>query len=602
MGQDRAKMAQDGPKMGQDGPKTALRWPKLAPIRPEDGTKLAPSWPKMAQYGPKMAPRWRKKAPRWPKMAPKWPWHVAGPGALHLALTICSSCRVYCIRAFVCCVRQAMWVDTPAALQRQTLLLLILCGILYKYACSKASDCQAVVEAVRSGKEAGISATALMRVFLVADRMYAKAGAATAVQHILDDERWSFTATRMERLRRVLQRLPSASRRKMIGSFGLNSGDLWVRAFTPAGVHIRSTQSAKSVKSANKFTTRFAKSAESAKSTKKAIKPTKKSIKKVIKVDAAAATKRCKELEELAAGLVEFGLFSKKLLLWHDIYKKALKVHMYGAYGAVRLARNASLVRQSMGLPVLIEDEHAWRAILRMHKNVQSAGKLLGLDESNVSFAKDMAEQIEQMVTKFNKGGAAFRTNHITLGCMAILACEYDCVLRKAHHLRVKCAASAASAQDDEDDDDEHRLSAAKWLWRCLPQSEDGVRQLRRRVLAAMFRSPDACSGWDRCSAVSSLTWLHAKNMLKPASDVSVKPPRPWFLVLVRSQNDEDSILSVSSESDESAQSAESSDVEVVVESAESADESEMQVVESESDVQLVENESDEQGELIWSL
>lgn len=457
------------------------------------------------------------------------------------------------------------------------------CGILYKYACSKASDCQAVVEAVQSGKAAGISATALVRVFLVADRMFAKAGVTIAVQHILDDENWAFTATRMKSLWRVLQCLPSASRRKMIGSFGLNSGDLWVRAFTPAGVHMRSTQSAKSVKSARKFTKRSAKSAKSAKSTKKHTKPAKNFIKKVIKSDTAAATQRCKELEELAAGLIELGLFTKKLVLWHDVYKKAVKVHMYGAYGAVRLARNASLVRQSMGLPVLIEDEHAWRAIFHMHKNVHSAAKLLGLDESGVSLAKDMTEQIEKMVTKFNKGGAAFRTQHITLGCMAILACEYECVLRKAHGFRAKCTVSAASAHDDDDDEDKQRFSAATWLWQCLPQTEDGVRQLRRRVVAAMFRSPDACSGWDRCSAVSSLTWLHSKDMLKPASDASGKQLPSWFAAFLSPQNNEDSILSVSSESDESAEPSD-----------ESIAESKTQVVESESEVQLVESESDE--------
>ena len=82
----------------------------------------------------------------------------------------------------------AMWMDVPAALHRQTLLMLILCGILYKFACAKASDCQAVVEAVASARKARVSAIAMTRIFLVADRMFAKTGVAVAAQHIIDDK------------------------------------------------------------------------------------------------------------------------------------------------------------------------------------------------------------------------------------------------------------------------------------------------------------------------------------------------------------------------------------------------------------------------------
>ena len=475
-----------------------------------------------------------------------------------------------------------MWVDGPAAMHRQTLLLLILSGILYKYACAKASDCQAVVEAVGSGRKARIRGIALVRVFLVADRVFAKAGVKVATQHIFDDEQWAFTTGRMEKLRRVLLRLPSASRRKMTGPFGLNSGDLWIRSFTCAGVRSQLAKSTKSDKPAvgakattNKSTKRCTKAAKSAKSAK--------SAKKFAKVDTAVAMKRCKELEGFAASLDKLGLFTNKMLLWHDVYQEALKIHLYGVYGAVRLARNASLVRQSMGLPVLIEEEKAWRAILRMHKNVSSAAKLLGLGESDVSDAKDAAEQIKTIVSKFNKGGAAFRTATITLGCMAILACEYECVLRKVCGFGVKSAAAAADAVDDSE---ELRRNAATWLLQCLPRTEVAVRQLRKRVLAAMFRSPDAYSGWDRCSAVSTLAWLRSKDMLKPESDVSVEELPSWFVDLLRPEPARYSSHYVSSESDEPAESSEAEvAVECVVSSNEWSDESEAQTVERESEV-----------------
>jgi len=67
--------------------------------------------------------------------------------------------------------------------------------------------------------------------------------------------------------------------------------------------------------------------------------------------------------------------------------------------------------------------------------------------------------------------------------------------------------------------------SAATWLLTCLPADLGAVRQFRKRVVAAAFRSPDWRSGWDRLSAVSTLAWLQTKDLLTPRSDMCVAPP-----------------------------------------------------------------------------
>ena len=463
-----------------------------------------------------------------------------------------------------------MWLEGAAALHRQTLLLLIFCGILYKYACAKASDCQAVVKAVACARKAQVSALVTVRVFLVADRVFATMGVDVATQHILDEEKWAFTTKRMERLRRVLLCLPSHSRRKMKGPFGMNSGDLWIREFTSGGV-----RAAKSAVSA----------APAKAATNKSTKKTNKSGKGRTQIGTQIAMKRCKELEGLAASLVRLGVFTKESVLWHDVYSEALKAPMYGAYGAVRLSRNASLVRQSLSLPMLVEDDKAWQAILHMHQNVQSAASLIGLGESVASDAKEAAEVISRTVAKFNKGGAAYRMVRVSLGCLGVAACEYECILRKVRDFGVTSAAST---------EEEHRHNAATWLLQCLPRTEDGVRQLRKRVTAAMFRSPDAYSGWDRCAGVSTLVWLRRKDDLKPVSDMSSHEPPSWvtYLFGCNDKGTEDSIQHVSSESDGSG---ESSEAEVsVIESSECSDqennEFEAHVVDSESDVHMVES------------
>ena len=486
-------------------------------------------------------------------------------------------CQLQCV---FCICRVAMWLEGPPALHRQAFLLLILCGILYKYACARASDCQAVVKAVACARKAKVGALAMVRALLVADRVFATVGVEVATRHIIAEKTWAFTTKRMERLRRVLLRLPSQSRRKMIGSFGMNSGDLWIREFTAGGVRaVRSAVSAAPAKKAvAKKTTR-----KTNKSTRKTNKSTKKTQSAVFttKIGAKIAMQRCKKLEELAASLVRLGVFTEDSVLWHEVYKEALKAPMYGAYGAVRLARNVSLVRQSLSLPILEEGDQAWQAILRMHKNVQSATALIGLADPVASVAKDAAEVISKAVAKFNKGGATFRPVRITLGCMGVAACEYECILRKAQYFGVTSAASSK---------EKHRHNAATWLLQCLPRTEGGVRQLRKQVIAAIFRSPDVRSGWDRCAGVSTLAWLHRKGQLKPASDVSGKELPSWIAGLLGSnpEQNEDPIPYVSSESDGSGESSEAESINIDSSEWSDAENHEfgVQTVDSESNVE----------------
>ena len=206
-----------------------------------------------------------------------------------------------------------------------------------------------------------------------------------------------------------------------------------------------------------------------------------------------------KACEDTIDALLEGGLFRNGRLTFHEVYRIVLGFPLYGKTRGVNLTRACSALRESLGFSSLEHDEESWKDIVSMHENVRGALDLLGMSTPEV--AEEACRVLSSLVyLSYSDGHSRAMLRDFDYGDIALIACEYTCILKELLHKHHQSGSE---------------LRRCQWLLGRLPSTLEGIQSMRGRIVSHCKRSRDLATGYDDSRARNVLEWWIGNSRLK---------------------------------------------------------------------------------------